>query len=422
MADWVRTAPEGFSHPREHGNWRSGRWSIDWTIWREYGDPLIRSGAVGPLSGLDVAVKDVFSVAGYRRAAGVPGFLAESMPATRHADALAALIASGAAVRGIAHTDEFAYSLVGRNTHYGTPPNAAVPGAIPGGSSSGPAAAVGLGLADIGLGTDTAGSIRIPASYQGLWGLRTTHGSVSIDGMVPLAPSFDTIGLLTRNPETLAAASRALLGSVRMPGDWLDQSELVIDRDLLSVLGDGVRALFRAGLERVSDNVDRPLGHVRLGDPVLRAETARLIQAAEAWRQHGGWLTTHPGAVGRDVLERFATAADVDEETERRARLTLSGLRAELDEQLAGRILVLPSAASPAPPLTSNAAELNEVRRSTLKLTSVAGVGGYPALSVPGLVMTTLHASAPVGLSLIGPRGSDLALVELGHRIEGALH
>lgn len=372
-------------------------------------------------------------MAGHRRGAGVPRFLAESEPAARHAAALAALIDSGATVRGIAHTDEFAYSLIGRNSHYGTPPNAAVPGAVPGGSSSGPAAAVGLGLADVGLGTDTAGSIRIPASYQGLWGLRTTHGLVSTAGMVPLAPSFDTVGLLTRNHRTLAMAASVLLGSAadtssqvgdRWPepaSDWLERVELVVDQDLLAVLTDGVRALFRAGLHRVAGATESSLSQIRLGDPVARAETVRIVQAAEAWRQHGCWLEAHPGALGPDVAERFARAADIDGETERQARITLRQLRDELDEQLSDRVLLLPTAASPAPPLTLNAAELNDVRRATLKLTSIAGAGGYPAVSVPSLTMTTLHASAPVGLCLVGPRGSDLALIELGCRIEDAL-
>lgn len=419
MVESVQPVVSGFSHPREHGNWRSGHWSIDLSIWREYGDPLIRAGAFGPLSGLDIAVKDVFSVAGHRRGAGVPSFLAESEPAIRHADALAALIDSGAAVRGIAHTDEFAYSLVGRNAHYGTPPNAAVPGAVPGGSSSGPAAAVGLGLADVGLGTDTAGSIRIPASYQGLWGLRTSHGLVSTSGMLGLAPSFDTVGLLARSSQTLSVAAAALLGT--SAGRSLDGVELVVDHDLFALLTDAVRALFRTGLQRLSGATDGPLGQVRLGDPAVRAESVRIVQGAEAWRQHGGWLQAHPGALGRDVSERFAIAADIDADTEQRARKALRGLRGELDHRLDNRVLVLPTAASPAPPLTSNVAELNEVRRATLKLTSIAGAGGYPAVSVPNLVMTTLHASAPVGLCLVGPRGSDLALIELACQIENAL-
>ncbi|RXZ67348.1 AtzH-like domain-containing protein, partial [Agromyces albus] len=183
--------------------------ALDPRVWRVVGEPLIRASASGPLDGFTVAVKDVFAVEGFPLGAGVPAYLEGARPEPRSAASLRALIAAGASVRGIAQTDQFAYSIAGRNAAYGTPPNPAVPGAISGGSSSGPAAAVAMGHATIGLATDTAGSIRIPASYQGLWGLRTTHGAVSTEGVLPLAPSFDTVGWLTRDGETLVAAARA---------------------------------------------------------------------------------------------------------------------------------------------------------------------------------------------------------------------
>ncbi|MBA8795862.1 Asp-tRNA(Asn)/Glu-tRNA(Gln) amidotransferase A subunit family amidase [Friedmanniella endophytica] len=408
----------------------ASRTTVDPAIWREHGRPLVRAEAIGPLTGAEVAVKDLFAVAGHRRGAGVPGWLAEAAPETTHADALERLLAAGATVRGITHADEFGYGMVGRNAHYGTPPNAAVPGAVPGGSSSGTAAAVGLGLADVGLGTDTAGSVRIPASYQGLWGLRTSHGRVPTVGVLPLAPSFDTVGLLTRTADVLAAATHALLGTATdaRRGDAAEDDPepgtfpLVVDTDALAAVSDPVRALFRAALQRIAADAGLgPVEPVRLGDPGTRAECFRVVQAAEAWRAHGRWVATHPGALGPDVSERFAVAADVDPGTEQRARARAAELRGCLDERLDGRVLLLPTAPSPAPPLTSNAAELNDVRRGILRLTSIAGLGGYPALSVPSLVITTLHASAPVGLCLVGPRGSDLALIALGRRIDQAL-
>ena len=184
--------------------------AVNSTIWRVVGTPLI-AGASGPLDGQTVAVKDLYDVEGFAVGGGVPAFLDESAPADGHSPAVAALLAAGANITGIAQTDEFAYSIAGLNPHYGTPPNPRVLGGVPGGSSSGPASAVALGQASIGLGTDTAGSIRVPASYQGLWGLRTTHGSVSAERLLPLAPSFDTIGWLTRSSTVLRAAAEATL-------------------------------------------------------------------------------------------------------------------------------------------------------------------------------------------------------------------
>ena len=177
--------------------------AFDRSVWRTVGDPLWQGAWEGPLAGLTVAVKDLFAIKGYRIGAGNPAFLDGARAETTTAPAVSDLLRGGASLRGIARTDEFAYSIAGDNVHYGTPPNGALPGALPGGSSSGPASAVATGQADVGLATDTAGSVRVPASYQGLWGLRTTHGLVPRQGLLPLAQSFDTIGWLTRDGDTL---------------------------------------------------------------------------------------------------------------------------------------------------------------------------------------------------------------------------
>ncbi len=197
--------------------------ALDRTIWRSVGDPFLQGAWEGPLEGLTVAVKDLFAIAGFRIGAGNPTYLEQARPEKATAPAVADLLRGGASLRGIARTDEFAYSIAGDNAHYGTPPNGAVVGALPGGSSSGPASAVALGHADIGLATDTAGSIRVPASYQGLWGLRTTHDLVPRQGMLPLAQSFDTIGWLTRDGETLERVGR-LVPQLRRLG--LDRERL----------------------------------------------------------------------------------------------------------------------------------------------------------------------------------------------------
>ena len=164
-----------------------------------------------PLAGESVAVKDLYAVAGQRVGAGNPAWLDQAAVETSNAWAVQQLLEAGADVAGIARTDEFAYSLAGTNAQYGTPPNPKAPRRISGGSSSGSSSAVSLGHASIGLGTDTGGSIRVPAAYQGLWGIRTTHGLVPTDGLLPLAPSFDTVGWLTRSPALLARVGETLL-------------------------------------------------------------------------------------------------------------------------------------------------------------------------------------------------------------------
>ena len=218
--------------------------AVNSTVWRVVGTPLVRGAATGSLTGETVAVKDLYDVAGFAVGAGVPAYLGE--PATKNSPAVDALLAAGANVTGIAQTDEFAYSIAGRNPHYGTPPNPAVVGGVPGGSSSGPASAVALGQASIGLSTDTAGSIRVPASYQGLWGLRTTHGSVSADGLVALAPTFDAPGWITRSAEVLRRAAAATLI------EHVDTGSFVVDPLLVAQAEPDVQAAFAAEIGRAS--------------------------------------------------------------------------------------------------------------------------------------------------------------------------
>jgi len=376
--------------------------TFDSSVWRELGDPLVAGAVEGPLAGETVAVKDLYEIAGFAVGVGNPVFLAEAPIEVGTAPAVQQLLDAGADVRGIAQTDEFAYSIAGANPHYGPPPNPAVPGGLPGGSSSGPGSAVALGEASIGLGTDTAGSIRVPASYQGLWGLRTTHGAVPLEGVWPLAPSFDTAGWLTRDAGTLRRVVEVSLGAVTV-----DPGGFVVDPALVALADPGVRDAFTAAIEGLD------VEEVSLGDPTALFEAFRVTQAAEAWDSDGGWVTGHPDAVGPGARERFAIASQVTREQEADARAALAAHRARLDEVLGDRVLLVPSASSAAPSVDATPEVLDAVRGATLRLTVVAGITGRPGLSVPVLHVPGDHGEKPVGLCLVGPRGSDLALIDL---------
>ncbi len=381
--------------------------AIDPRVWRLVGTPLVAGAQGGPLAGMRVAVKDLFDVQGFAVGGGVPQFLAEATRASSTATAVQVLLDAGADVIGIARTDEFAYSIAGRNPHYGSPPNPSVVGGIPGGSSNGPASAVALGHVDIGLGTDTGGSVRVPASYQGLWGLRTTHGAVDRTGLLPLAPSFDTVGWLSRDAETLrAAASMSLAGSPPLSG-------FVVSDEVTRLADDAVQTAFATALgELTSDGALDDPARVEFGEGFADAafDAFRTVQAAEAWSVHGAWIDAHPGALGADIAARFAWASGFTGEQERAARDTLAELRRNLEHVLAGRTLLLPSASSVAPQVTATVEQNEATRAGTLRLTCLAGMLGAPALSVP---LLHLHGG-PVGLCLIGPRGSDLALIDAG--------
>ncbi|MCS6553679.1 AtzH-like domain-containing protein [Curtobacterium flaccumfaciens] len=381
--------------------------AVDTTVWRAVGDPLVAPTASGPLDGLSVAVKDLYAVPGQPVGGGNPTYLREAPVETAPAAAVAALLAAGASIRGIARTDEFAYNLTGRNAHHGTPPNSAAPTRLPGGSSSGSASAVGLGTAEIGIGTDTAGSVRVPASYQGLWGLRTTHGTVSRDGLLPLAPSFDTVGWLTRSPGVLLAALDATVPPPA-PAGTPDATVLVVPEELVALVEPAVARSFTAFVE----TLDEPVATVRLRDlgipdPAALQEQMRLVQAAEALAAHGPWIDAHPGALSPVVGDRFRAARANDPDATADAVARLDEVRTTIRRALVGRTLLFPTVPGPAPLLDADTAALERTRTATTAMTALASVGGLPAVSAPALTVD----GAPVGACLVGGSATDRALV-----------
>ena len=175
------------------------------------GDVYIDGAKTGPLAGLTFAAKDVFDVAGYVTGAGNPDWRRLAEPAPHTAWAIASLLESGASLVGKTHTDELTRGIFGDNAHYGTPENPRAPGHVPGGSSSGSAAAVAGGLCNLALGTDTAGSTRVPASFCGIYGLRPTLGAIPMDGVLSQSDTFDTVGMLADDPEMLGRMAEVLL-------------------------------------------------------------------------------------------------------------------------------------------------------------------------------------------------------------------
>jgi amidase len=373
----------------------------------EFAEPL-SVGAEGVLTGLTVAVKDVIDVAGVKTGAGNPAFLAAASEAVEHAGAVGLLLAAGVTAVGKAHTDEFAYSLSGTNVHYGTPLNAAAPGRVPGGSSSGPASAVCSGLVDIGLGTDTAGSIRVPASYCGLYGLRPTHGRIPVAGMLPLAPTFDTVGVLTANGELLERAALVLLGprssAVDPPG------ALVLGSDLFAEADPAVAQGLRSAAERLAGALGVSLSSAAVAGGRLPEWLDAFVrrQRVEAWRGLGPWIEAHEPPLGPGIAARFDAARAAPESDARPAEAVGDEVRAALDRVLPpDGALVLPATATVAPPPVLSAAEKDDLRARTMRLTTIAGLGGAPAVSLPLASVDGL----PVGLSLLGRPEDDERLL-----------
>lgn len=377
----------------------------DERVWQLRGDPLLHGALDGPLAGESVAVKDVYDVAGLSVGAGNPARLAATTPADADAPVVAALLAAGASLRGITQTDEFAYSLAGTNAHHGSPPNPAAPGRISGGSSSGSATAVALGEASIGLGTDTGGSIRVPASYQGLFGIRTTHGAVSRAGVVPLAPSFDTVGWLTRDAGLLAAVGEVLVPATTSPAG----RRLVTVPDLVAL----AEAEVAAAVSGWQASRVRPVAWPVEELPVWR-DAFVVLQAWEAWQAHGGWLADRLDTLGADVRGRFERARAVTAEEADAARAVVGAARDTVRELVGDQVLVLPAAPTVAPLLGDGlAARLQDTREATLALTCVAGIGGLPALTLPLRTASGL----PCGVCLLAAPGRDHDLLDLAREL-----
>jgi amidase len=381
------------------------------------GPTLLAAGRPGaPQHGRTMVAKDLLDVAGIATGAGNPDWLADARPAERTAPALLRLLDAGFDLIGKAHTDELAFSLSGTNVHYGTPRNPAAPDRIPGGSSCGSASAVACGIADLGVGTDTGGSIRVPASYCGLYGWRPTHGRVPIDGCVPLAPTFDTIGLLTRDGSTLADAASALLGgprSARAPG------RLVLAADLLAHADPAVMRAIRATTTELAgvlgvavDEVDVARGQEERWFAAFRAR-----QLVEAWTAHGEWITRRTPTFGPGIAARFLAASRADPAAASRADAVRGEVRDLLVRLLDGDgALVLPAAATVAPRADLVETAKADLRTRTMTLTCVAGLAGAPAVVVPHRGGRSL----PAGTCLVGRPGDDEGLLEAAAALDAA--
>ena len=362
----------------------------------------------GPLVGWTFGVKDLFDVAGVPTGAGSPDWLRMHPPPSRTAPAVQRLLDAGAKLLGKTQTDELAWSLNGQNAHYGTPINTAAPERIPGGSSSGSAAAVAAGLVDFAVGSDTGGSVRLPASYCGIYGIRPSHGRIPIEGAVPLAPSYDTVGWFARDAARLAAVGRVLLAD---PAPAPAPARLLIATDLFARLAPPVRAALEPALEALQRLLGTARPVVLAGDalPAWR-EAFRLIQSAEVWSVHGAWVTQAEPALGPGIRERFMAASRLAPEAVAAAQRLRLEVRRRLDDLLVpGTVLALPGAPEIAPLRTAPLEELERVRAEALALLCPAGHAGLPQISLP----LARFDGCPLALSVISARGADTTLLDL---------
>ena len=366
----------------------------------------------GPLVGLTFAVKDIYDVIGHRTGFGSPDWLRTHGPAARTAPVVQRLLDAGAHLVGKTHTDELTWSLTGENAHYGTPVNVNAPGRIPGGSSSGSASAVAAAVVDFAIGSDTGGSVRLPASFCGILGMRPTHGRIPLDGVCPLAPSFDTCGWFARDAGVFERVGRTLLcDDAPAP----PPARLLIAQDAMEVVGETVAHALRPALDKVAALLGMP-EPVAVGDePLTRwMDYFRFLQGAEAWAAHGAWITREKPALGPGVKERFAWAPTVAPADITRAGTRREEIARHMAEMLEGRtVLALPSAPGIALRRNSPPNVLDDLRARALPILCIAGLARLPQISLP---LAQLDG-CPLGLSLIAARGNDTLLLELAGKL-----
>ncbi len=373
----------------------------------------------GPLAGLGFAAKDNFDVAGHVTGAGNPDWLRTHAPADSHAAAVQRLLEAGADLRGKTIMDELAFGSIGVNRHYGTPRNPAAPGRVPGGSSSGSASAVAGGVVDFALGTDSACSVRLPASLCGLFGIRPTHGRVPVAGIVPLSPSLDTVGWLTRSAELLARVGHVLLDPAEAAAR---PTRTLVADDAIALLRPPIAEALAPALDRVVAHVG-PVEHIEIGEPDTRRALgffplfSSAVQLLEVWELHGDWIeSTRPESV---VLTRdnLARGADTTPKERERAREDWADLRGRIRQRVPpGAVLVLPTVIDVAPLVDRPREEIQSFTFPSFALLAVAVLGGLPQVSLPLAQLDGL----PLGLSLVGAPGADERLLAIARDVARA--
>jgi amidase len=362
--------------------------------------------AAGPLAGLSFAVKDLIDVADVPTGGGNPDWPRFAATPARHAWVVQTLLDAGASVVGKTITDEVSLGILGENAHDGTPLNSAAPGRVPGGSSSGSASAVAAKACDFALGTDTGGSVRVPSSFCGLYGIRPTHGRIDFTGIAVQAPGSDTCGWFARVGEVLFGSA--------LPATL--PTTLLVAADAFGFADENVQQALAPSVGRLAALIGQRR-HVTLAPQGLSVwqRAQRVLQASEAWRTFQPWLDGQNPRLAFSVARGLLQGSVMTDAERNAASLMRMEARARLRMLLpSGTILCLPTTPFPAPQKGLPLHQLDPMRERISCLTSQGGLTGVPQVNLPGATAD----GAPVGLSIIGARGSDLDLLRVAVAFE----
>ena len=366
-------------------------------------NPIIES-YNGRLKNLKFVLKDMCDIKNIKTSCGNPDFYKACEPAKKHAQFLSNILSEGAILEGITICDEFFYSVIGENSHYGTPKNLNAPNCVPGGSSSGSAAALTTDLFDFSIGSDTGGSVRVPASFCGLLGIRPTHGRINANGVYPMAPSFDTIGWFSNNIKTFQKIGEVLLDKNK--NENITFNQFVIAEDLLELVDTDIKNQFNSYYKELHPNIK----HIRLSkfSKSEIADNFRILQAGEIKEHVIPWIEKNKPKISLEINSRIEMASKISPLEIDAAKTFRQEIISEINNSLPeGDIAIFPTTPFSAPKCGQSDQDLGSDRKKIMEMTSIAGMTSRPQISIPKFKGKT----GPVGISILGWQYSDEILL-----------
>ena len=366
-------------------------------------NPIIES-YNGRLKNLKFVLKDMCDIKNIKTSCGNPDFYKACEPAKKHAEFLSNILSEGAILEGITICDEFFYSVIGENSHYGTPKNLNAPNCVPGGSSSGSAAALTTDLFDFSIGSDTGGSVRVPASFCGLLGIRPTHGRIKSNGVYPMAPSFDTIGWFSNNIKTFQKIGEVLLD--KNENENITFNQFVIAEDLLELVDTDIKNQFNSYYKELHPNIK----HIRLSkfSKSEIADNFRILQAGEIKEHVIPWIEKNKPKISLEINSRIEMASKISPLEIDAAKTFRQEIISEINNSLPeGDIAIFPTTPFSAPKCGQSDQDLGSDRKKIMEMTSIAGMTSRPQISIPKFKGKT----GPVGISILGWQNSDEILL-----------
>jgi len=365
----------------------------------------LKGAGTGELNGLTFAAKDVFKIRGSTYSNGHPDWLRTHEPDDFTSSTIQRLLDQGADMVGKTVCDELCFSISGENWNYGSPFNPHDPRRFTGGSSSGSGAATSGGLVDFALGSDCLGSVRVPASYTGVFGVRPTYNRVPSDGEAEYCPSMDVFGYMASDPDIFKKVSKVMLGEDPQPVKF---TKLVIAKDCFNAVNPQIYTDLKPAIDHIAANLssveEREISPDGLDNWI---KVFQQVQGYEVWRSYGGWVRKYRPVLSRGPRERLAWASTVTLPEYNAGLAKKLEISKHVRDMLAnGEVLVMPTAASVAPMRTAPLEEINATRLQSTYLLCVSPLSGVPQMTLPMVMQDDL----PLGLSLLSGFNTDLAL------------